>query len=136
MIYRLDASTLQSTGAGHFDLKNFGLISAPDGSALYATNTLDGGISKIDPDNGKVLKRLMFDEKNEKGMPYGTREIFLHDGLLYVGGVGDPGVIWVVDAKTLTLKTRIKMPGSGSQASSSRRSATGFMRRTAAGKSW
>lgn len=69
-------------------------------------------------------------------MPYGTREIFLHDGLLYVGGVGDPGVIWVVDAKTLTLKTRIKMPGSGSQASSSRRSATGFMRRTAAEKSW
>ncbi|MGC0849373.1 YncE family protein [Pantoea agglomerans] len=111
MIYRLDASTLQSTGAGHFDLKNFGLISAPDGSALYATNTLDGGISKIDPDNGKVLKRLMFDEKNEKGLPYGTREIFLHDGLLYVGGVGDPGVIWVVDAKTLTLKNRIKNAG-------------------------
>lgn len=44
-------------------------------------------------------------------MPYCTREIFLHDGLLYVGGVGDPGVIWVVDAKTLTLKTRIKNAG-------------------------
>lgn len=111
MIYRLDGTTLQSTGTGHFDLKNFGLISEPDGSALYATNSLDGGIAKIDPENGKVLKRLMFDEKNEQGMPYGTREIFLHDGLLYVGGVGDPGVIWVVDAKTLTLKTRIKNAG-------------------------
>ncbi|HBV92992.1 MAG TPA: hypothetical protein DEF80_18695 [Pantoea sp.] len=111
MIYRLDGTTLQSTGTGHFDLKNFGLISEPDGSALYATNSLDGGIAKIDPENGKVLKRLMFDDKNEKGLPVGTREIFLHDGLLYVGGTGDPGVIWVVDAKTLTLKTRIKNAG-------------------------
>ncbi|UIL52148.1 MULTISPECIES: YncE family protein [Pantoea] len=111
MIYRLDATTLKTTGEGHYDLKNFGLISAPDGSALYTTNSLDGGISQIDPESGKVLKRLMFSEKNEKGLPFGTREVFLHDGLLYVGGVGDPGLIWVVDAKTLTLKTRIKNAG-------------------------
>lgn len=111
MIYRLDATTLKTTGEGHYDLKNFGLASAPDGSALYATNSLDGGISAIDPESGKVLKRLMFSEKNEKGLPFGPREIFLHDGLLYVGGVGDPGLIWVVDAKTLTLKTRIKNAG-------------------------
>ena len=111
MIYLLDGTTLQSTGAGHFDLKNVALISDPDGSALYTTHSQDGGISKIDPVNGKVLKRLMFDDKNEKGLPVGTREIFLHDGLLYVGGTGDPGVIWVVDAKTLTLKTRIKNAG-------------------------
>jgi len=113
MIYRLDGTTLQSTGTGHFDLKNVGLISDPDGSALYTTNAQDGGISKIDPENGRVLKRLMFDDKNETGLPVGTREIFLHDGLLYVGGSGDPGVIWVVDAKTLTLKARIKNAGKG-----------------------
>jgi len=111
MIYRVDGTTLQSTGAGHYDLKNFGLISESDGSALYATNTLDGGITKIDPESRKVLKRLMFSEKNAQGQPFGAREIFLHEGLLYVGGVGDPGVIWVVDAKTLTLKTRIKNVG-------------------------
>jgi DNA-binding beta-propeller fold protein YncE len=111
MVYRLDATTLKTTGEGHYDLKNFGMAMAPEGSALYTTNSLDGGISKIDPETGKVIKRLMFSEKNEKGFPYGAREIFLHEGQLYIGGVGDPGVIWVVDAKTLTLKTRIKNAG-------------------------
>jgi len=113
MIYRLDGTTLQSTGAGHYDLKNAGLSSGQDGSALYTTQSVDGGIAKIDPDTGNVLKRLMFDEKNEKGSPVKTREIFLHDGLLYVGGADEPGVIWVVDAKTLTLKARIKNAGKG-----------------------
>jgi len=111
MIYRLDGTTLQSIGVGHYDLKNVGLISDPDGSALYATNSQDGGITKINPENGKVLKRLMFDDKNAQSLPVGTREIFLHDGLLYVGGAGEPGVIWVVEAKTLTLKARIKNAG-------------------------
>lgn len=111
MIYRLDATTLKTTGEAHTDLKNFGMLIDPDGSALYATNSLDGGISKIDPENGKVLKRLMFSERNDKGFPFGAREIFWHEGQLYIGGVGDPGVIWVVDAKTMKLKTRIKNAG-------------------------
>ncbi|MGK3143874.1 YncE family protein [Pantoea sp. C2G6] len=113
MIYRLDGTSLKTTATGYYDLKNFGLIAEPDGSVLYATNTLDSGISEIDAQSGKVLKRLMFSEKNAQSQPSGTREIFLHEGLLYVGGVGDPGVIWVVDAKTLTLKTRIKNAGNG-----------------------
>ncbi len=56
-------------------------------------------------------KRLKFNEMGRDGHPVNPRQVILHDGLLYVGGVGDPGVIWVVDAKTLTLKARIPNAG-------------------------
>ncbi|MGJ0192182.1 YncE family protein [Pantoea sp. RRHST58] len=111
VIYRLDPATLETTGKGYTDLKNFGMTMNEDGSLLYVTNTLDGGVSKIDPAKGKVLARTLFSERNEKGFPFGAREIFLHNNQLYIGGVGDPGVIWVVDAQTMKLKARIKNAG-------------------------
>ena len=111
MLYRLDPATLETKGETHTDLKNFAMAVEPDGSLFYVTNTLDGGISKVDAKSGKVLQRLMFSEKDKDGDPMGAREIFLHQGQLYIGGVSDPAVIWVVDAKTMTLKTRIKNAG-------------------------
>lgn len=111
VIYRLDPATLETTGKGYTDLKNFGMTMNSDGSVLYVTNSLDGGVSKIDPVKGKVLARTLFSERNEKGFPFGAREIFLHNDELYIGGVGDPGVIWVVDAQSMKLKTRIKNAG-------------------------
>lgn len=42
-----------------------------------------------------------------------VRAVLLHNGLLYIGAVADPAVIWVVDAETLKLKTRIKTPVNG-----------------------
>jgi DNA-binding beta-propeller fold protein YncE len=111
VIYKLDPATLKTTGQAHTDLKNFGVVMDPSGKTLYVTNSLDGGISAVNVEDGKVLNRLMFKERNEKGFPYGAREIILHDGLLYIGGVADPAVIWVVDAKTLRLKKRINNAG-------------------------
>lgn len=111
MLYRLDATTLADKGETHTDLKNFALAMEPDGSVIYTTNSLDGGISKIDAKSGKVLQRLIFGDKGPEGNPLGAREILWHQGQLYIGGVGDPGIIWVVDAKTLKLKKRIKNAG-------------------------
>lgn len=111
VVYKLDPVSLKTTGQAHTDLKNFGAVMDPQGKTLYVTNSLDGGISAINVEDGKVLNRLMFSERNEKGFPYGAREIILHEGLLYVGGVADPAVIWVVDAKTLKLKKRITNAG-------------------------
>lgn len=111
VIYKLDPTTLKTIGRSHTDLKNFAMTLSPDGQTLYVTNSLDGGISAINTADGKIKKRLMFTERNKEGFPFGAREIMLHDGTLYVGGVGDPGVIWVVDAKTLKLKKTIKNAG-------------------------
>ena len=111
VVYKLDPVSLKTIGQAHTDLKNFGTVMDPQGKTLYVTNSLDGGISAINVEDGKVINRLMFSERNEKGFPYGAREIILHDGLLYIGGVADSGVIWVVDAKTMKLKKRINNAG-------------------------
>lgn len=111
VVYKLDPATLKTLGSTHTDLKNFGMTISPDGKTVYVTNSLDGGISAIDTSNGKVLARTLFPERNEKGLPYGAREILLHNGVLYVGAVADPALVWVVDAKTLKVKARIKNAG-------------------------
>jgi len=111
VLYRLDPTTLATTGETHTDLKNFGMAADPDGKVFYTTNSLDGGISKVDAQSGKVLERLKFSEKGKDGSPYGAREILWHEGQLYIGGVGEPGVIWVVNANTMKLVKTIKNAG-------------------------
>lgn len=111
VVYKLDPATLKTTGRSHTDLKNFALAISPDGKTVYATNSLDGGISAISTEDGKVKKRLLFTERNKEGYPYGARQVLLHNDVLYIGGVGDPAVVWVVDAKTLALKKTIKNAG-------------------------
>ena len=110
-VYKLDPKTLKTTGLSYTDLKNFAVQITPDGKTLFVTNSLDGGISAIDTATGKVKKRLLFSERNEKGLPYGARQILLLNDTLYVGAVADPAQIWVVDANTLKLKARIKNTG-------------------------
>lgn len=111
MIYKLDPTTLKTLGSTHTDLKNFGMDIAPDGKTVYATNSLDAGISAVNTADGKVIARALFPERNKEGFPYGARQVLLHNGLLYVGAVADPALIWVVDANTMKLKTRIKNTG-------------------------
>ncbi|WP_374684543.1 YncE family protein [Scandinavium hiltneri] len=110
-LYRLDPATLKKTGETFTDYKNFGMTMDPDGKVFYTTNTLDGGVSKVDAESGKVLQRLMFEGKDKDGDPVGAREIFWHNGMLFIGGVADPGFISVVDASTMTLKHRIENAG-------------------------
>lgn len=110
-VYTLDPHTLNTIGLTHTDLKNFALRLSAEGKTLYVSNSLDGGISAIDTATGKVKNRLLFSERNEKGRPYGARQLLLLNNTLYVGAVADPAQIWVVDATTLKLKTRIKNTG-------------------------
>lgn len=112
IIYRLDPVTLATQGETHTDLKNFGMVMESEGHMFYTTNSLDGGVSKIDAQSGKVLKRLMLGGKRDKdGDVPGAREMLLHGDELYVGRVADPGYISVVDTKTFTLKATIKNAG-------------------------
>lgn len=111
VIYRLDPTTLAPTGMTHTDLKNFGTAVDDNGKAFYVTNSLDGGVSKIDAQSGKLLQRLVMGGKSKDGHPAGAREVLFHDGLLFIGRVADPGYISVVDAKTMTLKANINNAG-------------------------
>lgn len=113
LIYRLDPSTLATTGLIHTDEKNFGLATDPDGDTLFVTHSLAGTASKIDLASGKVVGRIEFEERSADGSAYGPREI-LHDAAtdtVYVGGVGDPGRIWVIDARDWVVRTSIPDAG-------------------------
>ena len=111
VVYKLDPKTLKTFGLSHTDMKHFGMATSPDGTTVYVTNSLDGGLSALNTADGKVKNRVLFPERNPEGFPYGARQVLLHNGLLYIGAVADPAVIWVVDAETLKLKTRIKNTG-------------------------
>ncbi|KAF1021473.1 MAG: putative protein YncE [Paracidovorax wautersii] len=113
VIYKLDPKTLETTGQTYTDLKNFGATTNPAGDTLYVTNSLSSGISAIDVKSGEVKARLKFSDLGPEKKPLGPRQIIYSaaNDTLYVGGVGNPGVIWVVDAKTLKLKTRITNAG-------------------------
>lgn len=114
VIYRLDPETLQPSGAMHTDLRNLGMTLSPDGKRLFVTNSLDHALTAIDLESNKVVTRLHFtDDKDEKGHRYGPRQV-IYDAqrdVLYVGAVGDPAVIWVVDAHTLELRDTIRNAG-------------------------
>lgn len=115
VIYKLDPETLKTVAVTHTDLKNFALIMSPDNKTLYTTHTMDGGFSAISVEEGKVKERTLFPERNDKGpykgRPYLARKILLHDDTLYIAAAADPALIWVVDARTLKLKTRIQNAG-------------------------
>ncbi len=114
IVYRLDPVTLEPIGAIHTDLRNLGMTLSPDGTRLYVTNSLDHALTAIDLESNKVVTRLHFTEDtDENGHRYGPRQV-LYDAqrdVLYVGAVGDPAVIWVVDAKTLALRHTIRNAG-------------------------
>ena len=111
VLYRLDPVSLAIEGQTHTDLKNFGMADAADGKIFYTTNSLDGGVSKVDALSGKVLQRVMFGGKDKDGDAIGARELLLHGDELYVSRVADPGFISVVDTKSFTLKTVISNAG-------------------------
>ncbi|PWF21865.1 YncE family protein [Corticimicrobacter populi] len=113
VIYQLDPETLATKGLIHTDEKNFGLALNPTGDTLFVTNSLAGAVSKIDLKEGKTLGRIRFTEKGKDGWPYGPRSaIYSADNdTLYVGGVGDPGVIWAINPADMTLRTTIENAG-------------------------
>lgn len=112
VVYRLDPVTLATQSVTYTDLKNFGIASDEQAGVFYTTNSLDGAITKLDAQSGKVLDRLVFPEKKDKkGYPAGTREMLVHEDELYVGRIADPGFISVVNARTFKLKKTLHHAG-------------------------
>lgn len=113
VIYKLDPETLQTLGMTHTNDENFGLAMDPSGKTLYITNSLNAGVSALDTETGRIKAQTTFTERSKDGSAYGPRKIIYDESqkALYVGGVGDPGVIWQVDAATLQVKAVIQNAG-------------------------
>lgn len=113
VIYRLDPETLEPVGAIHTDRGNFGLMLNAAGDRLYSTNPRDQSLTGFNLDDDTVIGRLDFQDVGADGQRFGPREV-IYDAerdLLYVGGIGDPAVIWAVDARTLQLSHTIRNVG-------------------------
>ncbi|WP_368640975.1 YncE family protein [Castellaniella ginsengisoli] len=113
MIYKIDPDTLQTLGITHTDEKNFGLATDPAGKTLYITNSLGHGVSAMDTGTGRITARTTFPGIGKDGFPYGPRQVIYdaqQDGI-YVGAVGNPGKIWLLDAKTLDTRATIDNAG-------------------------
>lgn len=113
IIYKLNPQTLETVGAIHTDLRNFALALSPDGKRLYATNSVERGVTAFDLEKNEVIGRIRFDEKGKDGHYFGPRQVIYDQkkDLLYVGAVGNPGVIWVLDPQTLALRHKIENAG-------------------------
>jgi len=113
VIYKLDPHTLETTGIIHTSDKNFGLAMDPAGETLFVTNSLDISVTKIDLKTDKVTGHIRFSERDPSGRLHEPHSALYDaiDDLLYVGGGGDPGRIWVIDPHTFTVKASIANPG-------------------------
>lgn len=112
-IYKLDPQSLDVIGVIHSDESNFGLATNSAGDVLFVTNSLTPGVSRIAlQDKGKT-QRTTFSNVGSDGFNVGPRTI-RHDAAnhrVYVGGVGNPAVIWVLDDTDLTLQHTIEDAG-------------------------
>jgi len=115
LIYKLDPQTLETVGLIHTDERNFGLAIDPAGDTLFITNRRASALSKMDTKTGRITRRVAFSERRPNGSPYGPRTVLYDsvDRTLYVGGMGDPGLIWVLDPESLTVRTTITGAGKG-----------------------
>lgn len=113
VIYKLDPQSLDVKGVIHSDERNFGLTTNTDGDVLFVTNSLTPGVSRVELGNKGTTQRIRFSNVGTDGFNVGPRSI-RHDPVnhrVYVGGVGNPAVIWVLNDADLTLQHTIENAG-------------------------
>ena len=100
IVYRLDPVTLETTGTIEVPEKVFALAVNDRTGKLYAGNTLEGAITRIDIPTGKVEARLQLSNNKE----IRTRQIRVDEAgdRILVTGVEHPSIVWVVDGTSFT----------------------------------
>ena len=120
VVYRLDPQTLEVTQTIHSDLKPFGATINNETQTLWFGNTTNGTITAIDGKTGDVKGRVLLDprQRSETVKPLQPRELAVDEktNTVYITGVGKESVVWVVDGKTMALKTTIEGTGNRSTA--------------------
>lgn len=112
VVYRLDPATLEITQAIHNNMKPFGMAVNHTTGTLFLSNTTNSAVTAVDVKTGNVKKSLVLDERQrtKEVRPLAPRELVVNEATntLYVAGLGESSVLWVVDGDNLTLRTTIK----------------------------
>ncbi|MDU3889180.1 MAG: YncE family protein, partial [Serratia liquefaciens] len=115
VVYRLDPQTLDITQIIHNDIKPFGAAINSKTDTLFFGNTVNNSVTAIDGKTGEVKGRLVLDarKRSETVKPLAPRELVADatTDTLYITGLGESSVVWVVDGKDLTLRTTITETG-------------------------
>lgn len=101
LIYKLDLEKLTTTEVIETSRRAFATALDEESQVLYVGNTLEGSVTLIDTRSGKELAILQLSEaKNPKDIIH-TREMVLdkQHHRLYVSGVAEKGIVWVVDTQ-------------------------------------
>ncbi|QUY48930.1 YncE family protein [Serratia plymuthica] len=115
VVYRLDPKTLGITQVIHNDIKPFGAAINGKTDTLFFGNTVNSSVTAIDAKTGEVKGRLVLDarQRTETVKPLAPRELVADAATdtLYITGLGESSVVWVVDGKDLTLRATITDTG-------------------------
>lgn len=101
LIYKLDLEKLTTTEVIDTSRRAFATALDEENQVLYVGNTLEGSVTLVDTRSGKELAILQLSEaKNPKDIVH-TREMVLdkQHHRLYVSGVAEKGIVWVVDTQ-------------------------------------
>jgi YVTN family beta-propeller protein len=114
-VYRLDPQNLTVKQTIDTDLKAFGATINPKTNVLYIGNTVNAAVTAVDATSGKVLNTLVLDsrKRSEDVRPLQPRELVADAATdrVYIGGLGQESVVWVVDGKTLQLISTVPNTG-------------------------
>lgn len=101
LVYKLNPEDLSSKGTIATDRRAFATVLDDENHILYLGNTLEGSVTLLDTRSGKEIKTVQLsDISNPKEIVH-TREMVLDKKRqrLYVSGVAQKGIIWVIDTQ-------------------------------------
>lgn len=101
LVWRLNPVDLKATDSITTSRRVFATALDEENHTLYLGNTLEGSVTLLDTRSGKELKTLQLsDTTNPKEITH-TRELALDKAhhRLYVSGVAEKGVVWVIDTQ-------------------------------------
>ncbi|WP_414060537.1 YncE family protein [Rahnella inusitata] len=111
-LYRIDPTTLSITQTIPNELKPFGLAMNKKTDTLFLGNTVNSAITAVDAKSGEVKGSLVLDKRprTETERPLAPRELVVDESTdtVYMGGLGNQSVVWVIDGGTLQLRKTIE----------------------------
>lgn len=115
VVYQLDPNDLHKVQTLKNQYKPFGIALDSQNNLLFLGNSRESAVTAINAKTGAEIKHLVLDnrQRSETVRPLQVREIVFDAATqrLYIPGVGGDSVVWVVDAKNLTLLNTIEHTG-------------------------
>ncbi len=114
-VYRLDPQDLAVKQTINTDLPVFAAAINQKTNVLYLGNTRDAALTAVDATSGKVLNTLVLDgrKRGDNVRPLQPRQVAVDAATnrVYITGLGEQSVVWVVDGTTLKLISTVPNTG-------------------------